>query len=127
MYTLSTTNGINKTFDNLSDAQEYCHERFAELNWNDYDGNETFEWYGFEDYDTSVVSATIVLRRDDLEAWATKAAELHIADVRSMGAAVGASDADEWEGLTYWEREAVRKAIREQLADEADRADYDIA
>jgi hypothetical protein len=127
MYQLKTNNGINKTFGSFSAAKEYCDNRFEILDWNDYDGNEAREWYGFDSPDTNDASATITLRNDDLAAWAQQAAELHIKDVRSMGAAVGPSDADEWEGLEYWEREALRKAIREQLADEADRADYDVA
>lgn len=123
MYKLSTNNGITKTFANLTDAQEYCANRYCEMSWDSFGANGATEWHGEpvegEDNEHDVIGAVILLRHDDLEAWATKAAELHIADVRSMGSEPHERDAANWEGLEPHERAAIRAALRELLDSEA--------
>jgi len=63
MYTLSTNNGITKTFNSLADAQAYCTKRFAELTWEQFDTysvGDGLEWHGF-DGDSDEADAIITL------------------------------------------------------------------
>jgi hypothetical protein len=124
MYTLSTNNGITKTFNNLADAQAYCTKRFAKLTWEQFDAHSVgdgLEWHGF-DGDSDEADAIIALDAEELLAWATKQAEMHIADVRSMGAEPSPADAANWEGIEQLERRAIRDAIRDALQAEQDAA-----
>jgi len=117
MYKLRTNNGINKTFTSLAAAQEYCDNRYCEMSWDAFRGNESTEWHGEpvegEDDEHDVIGAVIILRHDDLEAWATKAVEMHAADVRSMGSEPHPRDAANWEGIEAHERAAIRDALAE--------------
>ena len=123
MYKLSTNNGINKIFENLSDAQEYCANRYCEMSWDSFRGNESIEWHGEpaegEDDEHDVIGAVIVLRDDDLEAWAMRQAERHAEDVRSMGSEPHPRDAANWEGIEAHERAAIRDALAELRDSEA--------
>lgn len=124
MYTLSTNNGITKTFDSLADAKNYCTKRFAKLTWEQFDKysvGDGLEWHGF-DGDSDEAEAIIALDAEELLAWATKQAEMHIADVRSMGAEPSPADAANWEGIEQLERRAIRDAIRDALQAEQDAA-----
>jgi hypothetical protein len=121
MFTLSTTNGITKTFSTLADAQEYCAARFMELTWEHLDvylGGDGLQWQGFDGSDDTA-HATIALDAEELVAWATEQAARHIADVRSMGATPSPRDAGNWEGILDIERRAIRRALRDLLEEEA--------
>jgi hypothetical protein len=117
MYQLKTNNGINRNFATLADAQEYCADRYAEMSWEAFRGNESTEWHGEpvegEDDEHCFIGAVIVLRDDDLEAWAMRQAEVHAADVRSMGSEPHPRDAANWEGIEAHERAAIRDALVE--------------
>jgi hypothetical protein len=123
MYQLKTNNGITKTFESLTDAQEYCASRYCEMSWDAFGGNESTEWHGEpvegEDDEHDVIGAVIILRHDDLEAWAMRQAEMHAADVRSMGSEPHPRDAENWEGLEPHERAAGRAALVELRDSEA--------
>lgn len=124
MYTLSTTNGINKTFETLSEAQAYCTARFSELTWEQFDTHtvgDGLEWRGF-DGDSDEASAIILLDAEELLRWAADQAIGHIDDVRSMGATPSPADAANWEGIEAHERSAIRAAIKAALQAEQDAA-----
>jgi hypothetical protein len=122
MYKLSTNNGINRNFATLADAQEYCDNRYCEMSWDAFGANGATEWHGEpvegEDDEHDVIGAVIILRHDDLEAWAMRQAERHAEDVRSMGSEPHPRDAANWEGLEPHERAAVRDALVELLDSE---------